>query len=177
MSCIPSTHGRDIFTRFPELPTDLRLRIWRSLFPGPSKVFLLPRIPTMAFPHIGGRQGSLPATLCINHESRQETLRHYVVFPGIHKSDSDRSMCLNPRIDSVHVTLDRLIWANSIIPTYGQWLKELSTRLPDLLGSIKTLEIHDHDCVMQKDTSDVLYYIKHEMQVLSFFTGLKEVGF
>ena len=142
-------------------------------------VYLLPKIPE-SLDQGGGRRGPFPVTLFINHESRQETLKYYTIFSGFHRNGRDRSMCINPRIDIIHVTLQRLVrlfWPNNSDYAYDLWLKELSMKFPSLLGSIKTLEINDASCVMRYEIENVLYYIENEIEVLPFFTGLEEVGF
>jgi hypothetical protein len=73
-------HHKDlVFTKFPKLPPELRLRIWRDTFPEEIRKFKIdPRVA-------GGRPGRLlkasnPITLRINDESRAETLRYYKVL-------------------------------------------------------------------------------------------------
>jgi hypothetical protein len=79
----------DTFTLFPELPLEVRLRIWRDAFPGPRFVHLgpLPIDFEEPFPreyNINYSRvkyfGSPPITLRINPESRAETLRFYSVI-------------------------------------------------------------------------------------------------
>jgi hypothetical protein len=64
------------FTCFPQLPTELRLKIWRFTFPK-STCFWEQRIrfykSALCIPQP-------PISASINYESREETLKHYALF-------------------------------------------------------------------------------------------------
>jgi hypothetical protein len=68
--------GATEFTRFPELPVEIRLMIWRGAFRGPKLVPLISQwsshLPTYRPPH--------PSILCVSRESRLEALKHYLMF-------------------------------------------------------------------------------------------------
>lgn len=68
--------GATEFTRFPELPVEIRLMIWRAAFRGPKLVPLISQwyshLPTYRPPH--------PSILHVSRESRLEALKHYLVF-------------------------------------------------------------------------------------------------
>jgi hypothetical protein len=68
--------GATQFPRFSELPTEIRLMIWRAAFRGPKLIPLIAQWYTRSLtyrpPH--------PITLHVSRESRAETLKHYMVF-------------------------------------------------------------------------------------------------
>lgn len=79
----PVDHDMDCkeFTKFPKLPAELRLKIWRYAFPDPQCIviddkFALKDEFTKRV-QWNQRKIPLPITLHICSESRQETLRHY----------------------------------------------------------------------------------------------------
>ena len=73
---LPDPHQElfhDRFTLFPNLTVELRLKIWRSAFPRERRIITWYDIDLclhVYFPEI-------PITLCINRESRLESLKHY----------------------------------------------------------------------------------------------------
>ncbi|KAE8443157.1 hypothetical protein EG329_002326 [Mollisiaceae sp. DMI_Dod_QoI] len=76
------------FTLFPKLPVEIRLRIWRKCFPGPRTVHIEPGFSYEEPPSKLAQRTEMlkcdiptPRTLQINSESRQETLRNYVIIP------------------------------------------------------------------------------------------------
>ncbi|KAI1640541.1 hypothetical protein F4809DRAFT_589155 [Biscogniauxia mediterranea] len=71
-----------MFHRFPELPCEIRLAIWRATW--------TPRVVRADVEQINGRSvtvgGSLPTSGWVNRESREETLRHYELCFSIYSS-------------------------------------------------------------------------------------------
>ena len=78
----------------------------------------------------------MPITLHINHESRQETLKHYYVIyrPSPHK---ELPLCFNPARDSLYLSA----WDASVITK--NWFSYLNSKIPGGLKAIKYLEIRD----------------------------------
>jgi hypothetical protein len=80
---VRQSYDRGAFEKFPELPREIRLLVWRSTFPDPRIVELQEgHNPTGYFMGRYTKRSwvspvSPPNTLWINHESRTETLRHY----------------------------------------------------------------------------------------------------
>jgi hypothetical protein len=64
------------FTCFPQLPTELRLKIWRLTFP---KLTYFWEQRTL-FYRWALRMPQPPASASINYESREETLKHYTLL-------------------------------------------------------------------------------------------------
>jgi hypothetical protein len=125
--------GRDLleFTPFPNLPIEIRLKIWRTTFPRGKMVhlgdeYILRSIgcsrltfgtsqqpPTPFYPLRVEIETPLPVTLRINSESRHETLRHYIT---VHRTDLElspsaparirkaRPFCYNPKLDTAWIT-------------------------------------------------------------------------
>ncbi|KAH6712604.1 hypothetical protein BKA61DRAFT_676419 [Leptodontidium sp. MPI-SDFR-AT-0119] len=99
----------DTFTCFPKLPIELRLKVWRWSFPRGREVSIAHELfsenpfsvfigdPSLVDYYSTERElndknasSSLPPTLFVNQESRQETLRHYVVvFCDVIERDLD----------------------------------------------------------------------------------------
>jgi hypothetical protein len=96
------------FSLFPDLPTELRLAIWRSILP-PPRLFNLEKECSRLFHgrRSRHRQSHLPITLRINRESREETLLHYdIVYlhkPGRGASARVKPMLFGPRRDMVFI--------------------------------------------------------------------------
>ena len=93
----------DIFTSFPELPLEIRLEIWRLTFPGPRTVCLDP----CDCRDYRESHRSFPISLQANHESRQETLQHYVIIPQPYprsvRPRCHRPRCFDPARDALYV--------------------------------------------------------------------------
>jgi hypothetical protein len=68
-------YGATTFTCFPKLPLELRLMIWRAVFPRGRMVEIEAQLNS--FDYDGP---PVPSTLMINQESRKETLRHYLLY-------------------------------------------------------------------------------------------------
>jgi hypothetical protein len=112
------------FSLFPDLPTELRLAIWRSILP-PPRLFDLQKECLRIFHARRSRhpQAHLPIALRINRESREETFRHYdIVYvhkPGRGASAKVIPMLFGPRRDmlfihSVHDFLSRPFIVHSL---------------------------------------------------------------
>lgn len=73
------------FNLFPQLPVELRLRIWRHSLPVPRKVRVYPNANALATSHIATSWASrevVPTVLHICRESRAEGLLHYQLTFG-----------------------------------------------------------------------------------------------
>jgi len=89
------------FTIFPELPTEIRLLIWR-LAPFDARTFRLQQIPDFASPWDETDSDPVsdanPITLQINRESREEGLRQYsVLFEG----SNGGKIYFDPHVDRI----------------------------------------------------------------------------
>jgi len=62
----------DEFLLFPKLPVELRLKVWNMRFV-PRRVHIYPYIGKDETP----QSPEVPSTLLVNHESRDETMKHY----------------------------------------------------------------------------------------------------
>jgi len=131
----PEQSGRDLleFTLFPKLPIEIRLKIWRNIFPRGKMVhlgdeYILRSIgcsrltfgtsqqpPTPFYPVRVEIETPLPVTLRINSESRNETLRHYIHYIIVYRTDLElplsaparvrkaRPFCYNPKLDTAYM--------------------------------------------------------------------------
>lgn len=140
------------FTLFPELPIEIRLQIFRTMFPSSRHVCLDVDFP-WTFNYESSIQAQnripLPPTLFINQESRSETLKHYQV---VFKSDStafkgyepfaERPFCFNSRIDSVYITFGSLHGGTNY-RRFDTWMDYLNAQLPGGTNSIQSLEVRD----------------------------------
>jgi hypothetical protein len=125
--------GQDLleFTLFPNLPIEIRLKIWRTTFPRDKMVHLgdecilrsmgcgrltigtSQQPPTPFYPLRVEIETPLPVTLRIDSESRHETLRHYII---VHRTGlglppsaparmrKARPFCYNPKLDTAWIT-------------------------------------------------------------------------
>lgn len=132
-SAEPEQSGQDLFefTLFPNLPIEIRLKIWRTTFPRGKLVHLgdeymlrsmgcgrltlgtSQQPPTPFYPMRVEIETPLPVTLCINSESRHEALRHYFI---VRRTDLEhplsaptrirkaRPFCYNPKLDTAWIT-------------------------------------------------------------------------
>ena len=78
------TDKLDTFHCFPSLIKELQIKIWQFAFPPPRRVEVRPnRFCRQKKPHCSSckcrakHTAPLPTTLYVNHQSREETLRHY----------------------------------------------------------------------------------------------------
>lgn len=150
----------DVFERFPKLPTEIRLKIWRLSFPEGRNMCLDTSYIFEGFledwykHHL---RRPFPIALHINQESRSETLRHYVILyqsdvsPSLKKtygrrpckSDGERPLCISFTRDSAWIDPNpyftgRLPWCNA-------WMKYVDENIPRGTNSIRSLEILDLD--------------------------------
>ena len=141
------------FPRFPELPTEIRLQVWRDTFPGdvdPTKhhriviKFRGDDIITTATP---------PLVFHINHESRSEALRYYqLLFDNI---EGVHPMYYNPELDTI-----ALCQYYPRCFTYLAWLDQgliwFRRNCPGQLEAIQALEVvsrdFDYTNVKQEET-------------------------
>ncbi|CZR68831.1 uncharacterized protein PAC_18731 [Phialocephala subalpina] len=156
----------DVFHPFPELPIEIRLRIWRLTFPKHRNMNLDPcyglRTRDMAKWLRPRTIRELPVTLCINQESREEALRHYTILyqgdlPGAKKSlrhrlpylnvysrsrfrICDRPFCIDPRKESLWI-YGRATTDGCELLCRQRWLEYVDSKLPGGLKSIRSLEV------------------------------------
>jgi hypothetical protein len=93
----------DEFHYFPKLPKELRLIIWRKMFPDPQDIVL----PDWSFRPKGSldfRPIFPPITSRLNQESRDETNLHYLLFwiPSDNTlgGPSQERLCFAPKRDT-----------------------------------------------------------------------------
>ncbi|KAK0105182.1 hypothetical protein ONS95_004421 [Cadophora gregata] len=133
------------FKKFPLLPTELRLRIWRLLFPLGHAIDL---DFIKYFARWDTRHNPIPAppiTLFINAESRRETFNQYWVVRGIdpyrciHRGKKPvlTILYINPKVDRIFITEDR---AKDGYES-DLWLDTINIRAPGLLRAIERLEV------------------------------------
>jgi hypothetical protein len=87
----------DTFVLFPQLPVELRLKIWRLSLPGPRVVLLKQDSfpPTKSF----SSPAEIPVALAVCRESRQEALIFYEFAFGVHSLPGE--ICFDFSIDSI----------------------------------------------------------------------------
>lgn len=110
------------FTLFPELPSELRLKIWRFCVPGPRTVGVQYKMKRdyfdgkRKFNFLGWRSSDpIPVILQICHESRSEALKS--CRPAFGSFFHQPSIYIDFEIDAVHFVNERLdppdSWENS----------------------------------------------------------------
>jgi hypothetical protein len=132
------------FHWFSQLPTELRLKIWREAFPAAGAFILRGErfpaydcenhhLPCFWLPE----NSEPPVTLCVNSESREETMRNYYIMPGF---DMGRwsfplskllrrcniPLYFNPRKDVGFVTFDQFQSKCDVVKLYGRGLRRLA---------------------------------------------------
>ena len=180
------------FTLFPELPIEIRLQVFRAMFPRPRHVCLDADFPwtfNYETPVQSQNRLPLPPTLFINQESRAETLKHYYV---LFKQDStafksyepfaERPFVFNPTIDSVYITFGSL-HGGTKYRRFDAWMEYLNTQLPGGTNAVQSLEIRDMNWV-----ASITTWIQGESPMenltrwnkpggLRWFHGLRELCF
>jgi len=133
------------FTRFPNLPIELRLMIWRHAFP-PSrriKIYYFEEMEMGSTVELGILP--LPFTLHVNSESRRETLKHYCVvfrqdFPHNRTQPQYKELplCFDPAKDYLYLP----IWSIGMDSQF-EWIQYLDSKIPGGLEMIRFLEIRN----------------------------------
>lgn len=118
-------------------PLELRLKIWQYTFPNPRRVRLDLSVLSSPPPT------KLPVTMFVNHESRTETLKHYiVVFPtdifDFSSGPVTPPFCFNPSTDSLYYRAESAE-SDSMRASFPKWLDYLGSKLPGGLTSISYL--------------------------------------
>jgi hypothetical protein len=140
----------DTFTLFPKLPIEIRFKIWKYSFPRGREVNFADELIFKAMS--AEARGAFvqfedsnppPATLWINKESRQETLKHYyAVFRGDRSSIAgekkriEKPFCYNPKLDTA--------WINPVAlqANYSdEWFSYLASKAPEVFSWTKVLEV------------------------------------
>lgn len=112
----PEAKSSRQFSIFPNLPLEIRLKIWRITFPPPRYYILSVHCyPTAEISRNLSKlssyeKQSVPVSLSINRESRAETLKHYSVFVCANVSQSKTKKV--PARDVVY-----LLWEECAIPS------------------------------------------------------------
>ncbi|SRR6266536_2701822 len=139
------------FTLFPNLPVELRLRIWRFGFPGPRVVNIsyAENVAALSYNDANNKRGicEFPVTLYICSESRKETLKHYFVFhrrPYVHSDYFDlRPLCIHPSRDHAVLFFDH--WSGEVFHTIYiyEWFNRMHAKSPQFFKKLLSLEIRD----------------------------------
>lgn len=184
--------GTTKFNLLPELPIEIRLQIFRAMFPGPRHVCLDADFH-WTFNYEASVQSQnrlpLPPTLFINQESRAETLKHYYVvfkhdstaFKG-YEPFAERPFVFNPTVDSAYITFGSLHGGTNY-RRFDAWVEYLNTQLPGGTNAIQSLEIRDMNW-----EAPITAWIQGESPMegltkwnkpggLQWFHGLKELCF
>ena len=119
------------FPRFQELPTEIRLQVWRDTFPGEVDPTKHRRIPIKFRGDDIITTAAPPIVFHINRESRSEALRHYqLLFDNI---EDVNPMYYNPKLDIVALC--------KYSPDNTSGLVWLKRNCPGLLEAIQALEV------------------------------------
>ncbi|PVH74842.1 hypothetical protein DL98DRAFT_537093 [Cadophora sp. DSE1049] len=154
----------DTFTCFSRLPVEIRLVIWRLTFPRGRHVNFDREINS-SFYHWWGSDADtsrnlgiethcpLPTVFYVNQESRQESLKHYMVMPRVSatyppefigfssktpRTVTFRPLFFCPAVDTAFITMSTLNDRKST-----NWLTEVRNQSLKLFDSIGCLEIRD----------------------------------
>jgi hypothetical protein len=130
----------DSFSLFHKLPIELRLKIWRYTFPRGRYVDLddyngFPIYSSFQTNGHLGKEPWLPIALSVNKESRQETLRHYIIV--FLEDPVPRRICYNPSPDAAFM--------EEITPWQGRAFSpyfKLKYEAPRIYTATKVLRLH-----------------------------------
>lgn len=125
------------FHPFPHLPTELRLQIWRLLFPPPQIVET--RSFSRTITNVDGplhQTTEIPLVLLhTNRESREETLSYYTIIRCKKGgTDIERTFCFSAARDVLHIYYDQNVFSSDPF-----W--DLKFHYKSSLASIRRLEI------------------------------------
>lgn len=153
--------GTETFTYFPELPSEIRLNIWRFCFPRPRAVNLFSTCQGLCVPiathplrvvsesyrtaAIRKCLKPLPTTLHISVESRQETLKfHSVVYPP-HSPQKEYVLKVDKGPVCLDTQRDLVFFNNCSFQRNARYsdgrLGFVKAQAPGLLAKIRRLEI------------------------------------
>jgi len=125
------------FHLFPNLPTELRLQIWRSAFP-PPRIVETRSLSSTLTNHDGPlrRAVKLPIVLKINRESREETLKHYTLIPRSQNGSEFQAgvFCFNSKRDVLHIYRHPFFFGEDPV-------RDIGIDYQNSLNSVRMLEI------------------------------------
>lgn len=96
----PSPVAAQTFTLFPNLPTEIKRKIYRHMMPGPRSVHLTFRKHNTNFLK---SSTPIPVLLHLNRDARSEALKTYQLYFGTSKNPS--KVYFNPKIDTLYFGL------------------------------------------------------------------------
>lgn len=153
-----SSNSLTQFTPFPNLPKEIRLKIFRFIFPAPRNIPLYHAMYGEWQFNEGARwyRYSMPVTLYLNRESREETHRHFIfVCPTWDWKNCRWNDAVSERLPLyrrrwptvVNRVQDRVVvkwqqWSYQLRPS--QWTDASTGRDPcDVFGKIKIIDIRE----------------------------------
>ncbi|PVH74241.1 hypothetical protein DL98DRAFT_604915 [Cadophora sp. DSE1049] len=138
--------------RFAELPAEIRLQIWRDMFPRPRLVdfraCIYGKYERRTFaPELLNDQEP-PITLFINHESREETLKHYAVFLRSARGEGELKMkpiCFDWKKDTAAIPFQAIftMQAPENLRYWEMNLERNGSRSAEFLGMIEDFHVHE----------------------------------
>ncbi|CZR56870.1 uncharacterized protein PAC_06759 [Phialocephala subalpina] len=139
----------DALTLFPKLSIELRLRVWRLCFPEPREVYIGRRFIKRSVSNNRPQRyskdhaNSLPPTLHINAESRQETLRSYTLIwrkdLGEETKDWRHPICFDTKRCLPYFQYYDALFSPTL---WWSWIKELDLRSGNLITeNVRRLEV------------------------------------
>lgn len=149
-------NATEVFTVFSDLPTEIRLKIWRLLFPPPRtvnfKCYHYRDRKRDGFISNWNNSTKILITLYINRESREETLRHYRIFLRAARADGEPKMqplIFNPRTDKVAIPYTSFIRLHSKLELQN-WEANMALNpagASNFLSEIKEFHIYSVVCM------------------------------
>jgi hypothetical protein len=190
----PPVKTLNTFPLFPNLPTELRLQIWRLSFPRGRQVNFAAFRTNISPRHseVIRKQdllsSPLPITLFVNKESRKETMKHYLVvsrrgYTGNLRTEDEQPFCYNPNLDVAWIA------PITIMRHYPEhWMAYLKSKAPQAFSKTKVLEVRfwEWECAFNLDGihgekginhASVSSYVNQGRQINLFlnFTSLEHV--
>ena len=167
------------FIYFPKLPLEIRLAIWRLLFPKARKVLI--NVQYKSNKNQQDRGSPLPIGLRVNRESRFETLKHYTVFHQdplvfhpkafVELVEHPNPTCVNPFKDTIRFSQNNLYSDD-----FPELIYDMRTRSSRVFNTIQKLEIMDLS--WHETNVDVISRLwAPHVQALTSFRNLSEICF
>ncbi len=177
----PRTPDTSKFTVFRKLPTELRLKIWRSAFPRTGHFGIDHRPSTDSGESRdvwdAENRAAPPVTLSVNQESRAETLKHYMAIQR--SSTGDRAIYVDSANDMCWVEFMTFMCYNP--PFYDRLCSLAQSPFVDRISKLEVRDCFYHE-FFKMVLKDNMIKSAGDMRLVYFgslvqFRSLEEVCF
>lgn len=122
-----------------------------------------------------GTQGRLPATLHVNQESRNETIRYHCIRSNPHPCEV-MALCFNPTVDHIFMHISNFAGHPKLPSWVKKWLKSEGKNGKESLAAVETLHIWaDEHAVTYLSDMQSRSKTRGAWCVFKYFVGLKKI--